>query len=991
MQFSLFRALALGVLVLGLSLGSHVVLAQAYLSPAAQHALATAGPEGRIPVYALLHEQAELDKINADAHARGLSRQARNTLVIKSMREQNQRAQAALVADLEAMSTITNVRSRWIVNLVGFSASAADIERLRADPRIAAIHYDGPWVFEQVETVTTTVRPDGAEPGLRAIDADKMWARGYTGFGSVAFTADTGVDPFHPALNHKYAGHDGRLAAFFDPTRDGNPRDCAQHGTHVNGTIMGLDRVTNDTTGVAPNAHWIGGAILCGQGTSDNLQAFEWALDPDGDTISLDRPIVINNSWHDPAVTASECTDNNPYPLLLDNLFNAGVAVVFSAGNAGPEPMTITAPHSYNSSLVNAFTVGALNGNSSSFDIASFSSRGPSSCPVGVPALDIKPEVSAPGVDVRSTVPGGYGRLSGTSMAAPHVSGAILLLHEAFPELDGEQLMLSLYYSARDLGPAGEDNTFGRGIINVEDAYNYLLGQGHEPAPVARPALGANVVSSQVARSQCGARFSGSMLLENVGTTLIDSLHYTLTLNGVSSEGNIFTSIAPGQRAEIALDLPSTALGEQFGFLRITQLNGVPADPRFDLGSSFRVNLTAATQPELVVQQTNGTLCLGSPVLLELVSDIDDRRVSYFDPDPNFLYIGDSLEQRFLVRSLDSAITLYGVNEYRRSGGPQHDYDQALTEFASGTAATLNFRSLRAGTVRSVRVFAEATGRLFMEVHDSADESVGRATPLLRPGWNHIVFRAELEANANYRVVITRSPKLGFVPNLSVSATIVPGMVDFGFVNTDQPELRNSSYFFFDWEVGYTDGCAPNRVDLEPDSTQVAEQREVAILTPEPVANKELVVRDASPVPGPSYRWLVGGEIVPATEPMVSVTPADAGPLEVAFFTTDANACATMGDTVLNVLPFSSSVDDLSVVPATRRLSPNPSRDHFRLSGGEGEIVSLHLYDMTGRLVQTYTPTAQQFSVSHLSAAVYQLRLERQDGKAEVYRLEVLR
>ena len=189
-------------------------------------------------------------------------------------------------------------------------------------------------------------------------------------------------------------------------------------------------------------------------------------------------PDAINNSWFDPGVNG-EC--NSAYVNILNAAEAVGIAIVFSAGNDGPNASTITSPKNINTDLVNSFAVGAVNGNSNTFTIAGFSSRGPSICG-GEESLLIKPEVSAPGQNVRSCeLDGSYGLKSGTSMAAPHVAGAIVLLKEAFPTLTGTEIKLALYFTCRDLGTVGEDNTYGMGIIDVLAAFNYLVDQGNEP------------------------------------------------------------------------------------------------------------------------------------------------------------------------------------------------------------------------------------------------------------------------------------------------------------------------------------------------------------------------------------------------------------------------------------------------------------------------------------------------------------------------------
>lgn len=90
--------------------------------------------------------------------------------------------------------------------------------------------------------------------------------------------------------------------------------------------------------------------------------------------------------------------------------------------------------------------------------------------------MTIKPEAVAPGTSVRSAVPGGYGFKTGTSMASPHAGGVIALLMEAFPWATGTEIKLALLATATDLGVAGEDNTYGHGLIDAGAAYQFLLG-----------------------------------------------------------------------------------------------------------------------------------------------------------------------------------------------------------------------------------------------------------------------------------------------------------------------------------------------------------------------------------------------------------------------------------------------------------------------------------------------------------------------------------
>ncbi|MEL6719386.1 MAG: S8 family serine peptidase, partial [Bacteroidota bacterium] len=306
--------------------------------------------------------------------------------------------------------------------------------------------------------------PNSAEPGLTAINAHKMWALGYTGYGTKVFVLDTGQFEDHIALRTNFLGNNVPVQQAWSGTR--LPETCDDHGTQVAGVIVGIDRITNDTIGVAPNAKWIGGAVPLSdcvliqniRSATSNLQ---WALNPDGNSNTTDDiPDVVNNSWGNTSASCETTLRN-----VSNSLEAAGVAVVWAAGNNGPEERTVFGHQSLNTSLVNTFTVGSINGVSNR--ITSFSGRGPSYCG-GTGSLLIKPEVVAPGENIRTTLANGnYGSISGTSFSAPHASGAILLLKEAFPELAGSDLKLALYRSAVDLGEEGEDNNYGMGRIDV--------------------------------------------------------------------------------------------------------------------------------------------------------------------------------------------------------------------------------------------------------------------------------------------------------------------------------------------------------------------------------------------------------------------------------------------------------------------------------------------------------------------------------------------
>jgi subtilisin family serine protease len=189
-----------------------------------------------------------------------------------------------------------------------------------------------------------------------------------------------------------------------------------------------------NAVGVAPGAQWIACRNMeSGYGTpASYIECFEWFVAPtDLDGQNPDpalAPHAINNSWYCPPSEGCDTAATQLMETVVNNVRAAGIVVVTSAGNSGSACGSVTGPPAI---FESALAVGAVDGSDA---IAAFSSRGPSSWN-GRTA----PAVVAPGVSVRSAVPGnGYGFKSGTSMASPHVVGLIALLLEARPELIGQ-------------------------------------------------------------------------------------------------------------------------------------------------------------------------------------------------------------------------------------------------------------------------------------------------------------------------------------------------------------------------------------------------------------------------------------------------------------------------------------------------------------------------------------------------------------------------
>lgn len=369
------------------------------------------------------------------------------------------------VSDYLESRAVGAVRSFWIVPAYEATLSVDDIASLLELEGVKEIISNLSLVFE--EPIESSVASDvsmTASVQLDQLGVPELWSRGLTGAGRLVCSFDTGVEWDHPALVDKWRGNQSSLTAtwFSSKYPDSKPQDASGHGTHTMGIMVGRDDA--DTIGVAFDAEWISAGVI-DQGYSlsatiaDILAAFEWALNPDGDlSTTSDVPDVIVNSWGLPKTLFTPC--DGTFWDAIDNIEAAGVVTIFAAGNEGPDRSSMRSPANRASTPTNSFSVGAV---SESNQVASFSSRGPSTC-----GGEIKPEVVAPGMSVRSSYKGGgYRLMSGTSMAAPYIAGMVALARQYNPDATVEEIKNAIMQSAADLGTPGEDNDYGYGLPNA--------------------------------------------------------------------------------------------------------------------------------------------------------------------------------------------------------------------------------------------------------------------------------------------------------------------------------------------------------------------------------------------------------------------------------------------------------------------------------------------------------------------------------------------
>lgn len=348
-------------------------------------------------------------------------------------------------------------RPYMISNCISVKSDYDLMLQLAAFKEVTKVVYNFPIHAERYEEAENqnVLRDAQPEWGIRRIQADSVWSLGYKGEHIVVAGEDTGYDWKVEPLRKKYRGYvNDSIATHAYNWHDGvkeksplsadslnpcgfdikEPCDDNNHGTHTMGTMVGSDSLNN--IGVAPSAKWIGCRNMeRGNGQlSTYLNCFEWFLAPtDLDGLNPNTnlaPHVLNNSWF--CSSEEGCNSGNWGALenAVRNLKASGVVVVVSAGNSGPSCETVSGPPAF---FEPSFAVGATAINDT---ITSFSSRGPV-------AIDssyrMKPDISAPGRSIRSVIRGGnFATFNGTSMAGPHVAGAVALLINANPQLAGE-------------------------------------------------------------------------------------------------------------------------------------------------------------------------------------------------------------------------------------------------------------------------------------------------------------------------------------------------------------------------------------------------------------------------------------------------------------------------------------------------------------------------------------------------------------------------
>jgi serine protease AprX len=561
--------------------------------------LEAAAPREKVPVYFVLGEQLEGDALRSraaalagaagpgaaarDAQGKALRRQA----TVRALREHAAQAQAGLLAalrELEARGDASRVRPLWIGNVVGADLTPDAVRALAARPEVARVGWNPKRdVFLGARASTapppapglgaryglSPLAPAGTDgPGTDALEcgvvkmrAPEVWSElGNTGEGSVVAVIDTGVCWTHPDIANQIWVNPGEdlnangvvmdAADMNGVDDDGNgfiddligwnfdyntnqPTDENSHGSHCAGTVAG-DGTGGEQTGMAPDAKIM--VVRVGVTFSDEVDvwnAMQYAAANGADAISMSL------GW-----PHGQNPDRPTWRTNCENTIDAGTAMVIAAGNegSGAEPDNVRTP----GDVPRVITVGATDCN----DVAAgFSSRGPVTWQGIAPWNDwpyppglVKPDVSAPGVDTLShNVCAGYSYKSGTSMATPHVAGAVALIVAANPGLEHDDIKALLEETAVDLGEPGKDNTYGTGRV---DAYEAVLLSGSRDGRIAVKELAVRCGGTlNVTVSDTDLKNFGTIQVTAVSTT--ETAPESITLTETNPGSGAFKGVVP--------------------------------------------------------------------------------------------------------------------------------------------------------------------------------------------------------------------------------------------------------------------------------------------------------------------------------------------------------------------------------------------------------------------------------------------------------------
>ncbi len=469
------------------------LFAQPEVTPALTAALAEKSDNDFISVNMRLTEQ--LDDQALYQQSRTINNpQARRSFVVNELKQFSAQSQEELLAwlnEMEKAGKVRAIRPFWIGNLINAEAKPEVIEQLTTRKDLARVDYNQ--VRQVLMTDTNDARiplaetdkirtPNNLAWNVTLVNADQVWAEGFTGEGAIVAVMDTGINyNHHDITNNMWIHPDYPGFGYNFVNNNHNTMDNQSHGTHCAGTVAGTG-AAGTGTGIAPGATIMNLKVLDdgGGGTEAGVWAsIEFAVNYGAHVMSLS--LGWQHSWG---------PDRSMWRTTMNNALSAGVIAAVAAGNEGswgsPPPGQVRTPgdvpppwlHPDQTLQGGVSAVVSVGSTTSSDALSGFSSKGPVTWQNIAPFNDypynpgmglIRPDVTAPGSDILSLVHNnntGYTVKSGTSMATPAVAGLMALMISKNPNLTPEEISQIIEESAIPM-TTGKSNTFGSGRIDA--------------------------------------------------------------------------------------------------------------------------------------------------------------------------------------------------------------------------------------------------------------------------------------------------------------------------------------------------------------------------------------------------------------------------------------------------------------------------------------------------------------------------------------------
>jgi subtilisin family serine protease/uncharacterized protein YfaP (DUF2135 family) len=707
------------------------------VAPDLERSLSDVGAEATVEFVLRLAERADLDEVE-------FQRQE----VVQRLRTAAASSQARLAPLLDEVGFEIKA-SFWIANALLVEGPAGQVPVLTLSPLVARLHSNFEVALVGDESASwDAVAAASLTWGLERVGADQVWsALGVRGAGVRVCVSDTGVDVDHPDLAGKmwsnvpgdpqYPGGWIEFSSSGNPVGGSTPHDTHGHGTHTSGTVLGGD-TSGTAIGIAPEATLMHALVLPGGGGSfaQVIAGIEWCVSPyDANGNPAGQAADVHSmSWG-----ASGFVDELVDPIR--NSYFAGTIPVAAAGNCG-EGCTNSPGNIYDTLGIGASDENDLIASFSGGEVVSKASW--SSPPGDWPDAWVVPLLSAPGVDVYSSLPGGsYGSWSGTSMATPHVAGCAALMVASNPDLTPSDIRLALVETVvwfDTYAPTPPDTRYGWGRLDCYAATESVAFNGgirgsvrdlEDGAPVPEAQLNASGVGvqRQVETDEAGGfRISLQPGIYNLTVSRFGYVPQTVTDLAIAPESwvDLEFLLVPLPRSNITGTAFSSASGIGIPGV-LVEITGVPVTMQATTGGTGAFVLAKVPEGAYDLLATspyfqNATLA-GVPV----VSGTDSIVSFSMDPLPGVQVVDSQLEVTPQTGLWSE--TFQATIQAKNVDGASADY-----------TATLYVNS----GLEGVQTVTLASGELRSLTFDITRDPVGSYTVTLGPHMNSFRVRPPL-------------------------------------------------------------------------------------------------------------------------------------------------------------------------------------------------------------------------------------------------------